>query len=567
MLKSEIIKEVSRVLGKKEEEIESLIEVPPDQKLGDFALPCFVLAKEMRKNPVELAKDLENKLKMRIKSFKEVKAIGPYLNFFIDKLKFNEYIIEQISKKREKYSVNTSGKGKTLLIEYSAPNSNKPLHIGHLRNETLGMALINLFERNSYKVVKTNLINDRGIHICKVILDYLKWAKGKKPDKKSDHFIGDLYVMYSKNETPELEKYTQEILRKWEIEDKKVRGIWKKLNSWAINGIKETYKEFGSKFDYIFYESQFYNKAKPIIEEGLEKGIFFKDDTGTIFVNLEPELPNKVILRSDGTSIYITNDLALTDYKFKRFKPDILLWCVGSEQNLYFKQLFKIFEKLGYELAPRCEHFSYGMVNLPTGKMKSREGNVIDADDIIEELKTLAKRETKAKGKVKGKDIKKVAKLVALGAIKFYLSKSEASKDILFEANKAVSFDGETGPYIQYACARINSILKKAKSSVNRALNSKVNYPLLKEDSEFNLVKELSRYPEIIEKAMNERKPHIVANYVYQLAQTFNDFYLACQCITEDKKLTGARLKLIAAAYIVLKDGLNVLGIEAPENM
>ena len=567
MFKNEIVEVVSRILGKKKEEIESLIEVPPDQKLGDFALPCFVFAKEIRKSPLEIAKDLENKVKMRVKFFKEVKTTGPYLNFFIDENKFTEYIIDNIANKKEKYSVNKSGRGKKILIEYSQPNPNKPMHIGHLRNDTLGMALVNLFERNSYKVVKTNLINDRGIHICKVMLAYQKWAKGKKPNKKPDHFIGDLYVLYSKNETSELEKETQDLLKKWEEKDKKTTALWKKLNSWAIKGIKETYKEFGSKFDYIFYESQFYDKAKQLIKAGLEMGVFFKDDTGAIFANLEPELPNKVVLRGDGTSVYMTNDLALTEYKFNRFKPDKLIWCVASEQNLYFKQLFKVFEKLEHPLYPLCEHFPYGMVNLPSGKMKSREGTVIDADDILKELRLLAEKETRLKGKVKESDIKKISRLIALGAIKFYLSKAEANKDILFEADKAVSFDGETGPYIQYSCTRINSILKKGKTSRNRALSKKIDYSLLKEEREFALIKGLSLYPEIIEKATGERKPHIVSNYVYQLAQTFNNFYVSCQCITDNKKLTEARLKLIAATLVVLKDGLNVLGIEAPENM
>ncbi|MBI2673116.1 arginine--tRNA ligase [Candidatus Woesearchaeota archaeon] len=283
MFKNEIIKVVSEVLGRESKEIESLIEVPPDPKLGDFALPCFTFAKELKKSPVEVAKELENKLKVRVKFFKEIKATGPYLNFFINEVKFTEHTLKEIETKKEKYAFNTSGKGKVVLIEYSSPNSNKPLHIGHLRNETLGMTLINLFERNSYKVVKANLINDRGIHICKVMLAYLKWAKGKDPDKKPDHFIGDLYVMYSKNETPEIEKEAHLLLKKWEDKDKPVRKLWKKLNSWAIKGIKETYKEFGSKFDYIFYESQFYDKSKKLIEEGIEKGIFFKDNTGAIF--------------------------------------------------------------------------------------------------------------------------------------------------------------------------------------------------------------------------------------------------------------------------------------------
>ncbi|MBI2673117.1 arginine--tRNA ligase [Candidatus Woesearchaeota archaeon] len=263
----------------------------------------------------------------------------------------------------------------------------------------------------------------------------------------------------------------------------------------------------------------------------------------------------------------MTNDLPFTEYKFEKFKPDLIIWCVGSEQNLYFKQLFKVFEKLGHPLAQRCVHFSYGMVNLPSGKMKSREGNVIDADDLIDELKVLAEKETREKKKVKEKEVKKIARLIALGAIKFYLSKSEAAKDILFESDKAVSFDGETGPYIQYSYTRIISILKKGKSSVKKALSKKIDYNLLGDKKEFALAKELSIYPEIIKKAAKELKPHIVSNYIYQLAQTFNDFYHTCQCVGSDKKLTDARLKLIAATSIVLKDGLKVLGIEAPENM
>ncbi len=528
------------------------LELPP-KGIADFALPCFSFSK----NPVEEAKKLAEKFSKKIGKnslIKEIKAQGPYVNFYVNNKVLASSVIKEILK-NERYG---SGKNKgRVMVEYSAPNSNKPLHIGHLRNDSIGMSISRILEYSGFKVIKANLINDRGIHICKVMVAYEKWD-GKKHGK-GDKFVGNLYVMFEKNKTPSLEEKAKEFLKKWEQGDKKTRALWKKLNSMAIKGIKQTYKKFGSEFDVWFFESEFYNKVEPIIQLGLKKGIFKRiGEKGIIAVLEKYGLPNKIVIREDGTSVYIANDLALTKHKFEKFKLDKSIWCVAYEQNLYFKQLFKIFELLGFKWAEKCHHLSYGLVNLPSGRLKSREGNVVDADDLIDEMTKLALKEIKKRYKnLSKKECDKRAKEIALASIKFFFLKNEPLKDMLFDPEKAISFEGNTGPYLQYTYARAKSILRKSdkKALIKGELN----------ENEFEIIKKLSLFPLIVKRSAENLKPNYLVNYLLELAMMFNEYYHSTKVIGSPNE--EIRLSLIQCIANVIKKGLWLLGINVLEEM
>ena len=474
MFKEEIAKLLAKELKElktKPEQIKQQLEIPP-LELGDYAFPCFQLAKRLKQNPIEIAKSLAAKTRPT-KNIEKITAVNGYVNFFIKKELFAQKVVSEILSKKEKFGSSHSGKGERVMIEYSAPNTNKPLHLGHLRNDSIGMAISNILAFTGYKTIKANLLNDRGIHISKVQLAYQKFRLKQQKGEKPDHFIGRLYVEFEKRAkgNEKLADEAKHLLKKWEEKDNATLQTWKKLNELAISGMKETYKKFGSQFDVWFKESEFYDKAQPIINEGLKKNIFERAHTGAIIAKLEPELPNKTILRADGTSIYITNDLALTKHRFEKYKLQRAIWVVASEQNLYFQQLFKIFKLLGFKWADKCKHLSYGLVLLESGKMKSREGTVIDADDLISEIEQLAKKEIQKRIKegtieaVSKAEFEKRAEAIALAAIKFYLLKIEPVKDILFVPEKAISFEGETGAYVQYAHTRAASILRKAEKA------------------------------------------------------------------------------------------------------
>ncbi len=537
--------------------IDVKLERPPKGIEADLALPCFALATGRKKNPNDIAKELAEKMKPH-GLIKEIRAEGPYVNFYADWNKIgNEILVDILSGNYGK----GSPKKEKIMVEYSSPNSNKPLHIGHLRNDSIGMAMSNILEFSGYGVVRANLINDRGVHICQAMLAYKKWGKGKLAKAKPDHFVGDFYVLYHQKlkEHPELKDDVQKMLVKWESGDKATRVLWMKINNWAISGFKETYKLFGSRFDVFFLESQFYDKAKKILEEGLEKGVFYKNDKGALVAALKSHgLPDKIVLREDRTSIYITNDLALTKHKFEKYNISRAIWVVASEQNLYFKQLFAIFKKLGYKFADDCFHLSYGLVNLPEGKMKSREGKVVDADELIEQVKELALHEVNKRYKLPKKESGERAMKIALAAIKYYLISLEPVKDIMFMPEKAVSFEGDTGPYLQYTYARARSILRKS--------GRKIAFKEIElEDKEISIAKHLSQYPWIVKKCAHELKPHYLANYLFELATVFNEFYHASKVIgTEREK---ELLTLVAAAAEVLKSGLSLLGIDVLEEM
>lgn len=559
-LREEAVKLLREATKLKGEEIESLLEKPPENIGADVAFPCFVLAKKLRKNPAEIAKDISGKIKAKA-PFREVSFYGPYVNFFGDWEKLSGKLMKEVIRKDAKYGSSPPMKEK-VMVEYSAPNTNKPLHLGHLRNDAIGMSVSNILASSGRKVVRANLYSNRGAHICKSMLAYQKWGKGKKPDIKPDHFVGKFYVMFEQKKNDDMEKGIRGMLIKWEENDKETRALWKKMDTWAVEGFHETYKRFGSVFDTEFRESDFYDKAKPVIEKGLRKGVFVKDRDGSIIADLEKDgLSKKVVMRADGTSIYLTNDLALTKHKFERFSLDRALWVVGSEQNLYFQQLFRIMEKLGFPWANGCHHLTFGLVYLPEGKMKSREGKVVDADNIIDEMISLAAKEVSKREKLPGKELAERSRMIGLGALKYFLLKMDTVKDIHFDPNETISFEGDTGPYIQYSHARACSILRKVKPP------REFDASLLKDKHELGLIKKISELPDAVNIAARDLKPHYMTTYAFELATKFNEFYQHVPVIASEPKARPARIALVEAARISLRNALALLNIEAPEKM
>lgn len=565
--------ELAKVLGKGEEEIGKHIEVPKSKELGDFAFPCFMLAKEMRKSPAEIAGEISAKIS-KPKGIREIRVSGPYLNFFVNEENFAKEIIAKVIDEGRDYGKGSSLKKKKIMVEYSAPNTNKPLHVGHLRNDSTGMAIIRILEANGADVVKADLFSDRGAHICKSMIAYQKWGEGKTPEKekiKGDQFAGKYYVMFCEEaeKNPDLEKEALEMLAKWEGGDKEVRALWKKMDGWATNGFKETYKNFGSEFDVVFRESDFYGKAKPFIDEGLKKGIFEETENGTIAKLEAYGLPDKTILRKDGTSIYMTADMPLTRHKFEKYKIDEAIWVVGSEQKLYFEQLFKILELLGYDWAKKCRHLSYEMIYLPEGKLKSREGRVVDADELIGKAEKAALDEIEKRYPKLGKKEKEErAKAIGLSAIKFFMLRIDPNKTMLFETEKAVSFEGETGPYVQYSYARAKSILRKAKAEKKiKEIAKKADFGKLNSNEEKELVSLVNNFGAVSEEAARKLAPDKVCQYLIELCLKFNSFYHSHPVIGEEKGLEEARLALVYAVAQTIKNGLHLLNIEVLEEM
>ncbi|MDO8642064.1 MAG: arginine--tRNA ligase [Candidatus Woesearchaeota archaeon] len=573
---------------------ESLIEIPPDDALGDYAYPCFMLAKELKKSPVKIAEEFAKKLTPEA-PFKKIEAAGPYINFFFDPAALACLTLAKIHDEKEEYGKEPSLKEKTIMVEYPSPNTNKPLHLGHVRNIVLGSSVARILKFQGHTVIQANLNNDRGIHICKSMLAYQKWGGNAQPNIKSDHFVGKFYVDYCQREKehPELEQEAQEMLRKWEAGDKHTRELWKLMSAWAYSGFEDTYEKLGVNFDKYYYESDFYDKGKEIVLEnvfdGVEKGIFKKDETGAIYADLQKQgLGKKILLRPDGTSIYITQDLYLAKLKFDDQKLDQSIYVVAHEQDHHFKVLFSLLGLLKYP-AEKCHHLSYGMVNLPSGRMKSREGTVVDADDIIANMHDLAAVEIRKRfSDLSDDEINDRAKKIGIAALKFFLAKIDPAKDMLFDPNESISFEGETGPYVQYAHARIYSIIKKfmeqneplfdalRKNTPHHDRDSlldsffeanHVKSSMLTQGQEKKIVKLLYQFPDIIFESAEKLKPNLVANYLIALAQAFNEFYHACPILMAEKDQRNARLFLAHCVRHVLKTGLALLGIEAPEEM
>lgn len=561
----EFKKEIIKLVSKKYVISDSMLETPPDDQLGDFALPCFSIAKEAKKDPKKIAEEIAKAVK-ESELVKEVRAAGPYVNFFVKKEKLAELILPNVLKLKNDYGKSLIGKDKKIMVEFSGPNTNKPQHLGHIRNNLLGVSFSNILESAGHKVIRINWINDRGIHVCKSMLAYKKWGEGKEPDVKPDHFVGDFYVLYNTKaqKNPELEKEAQEMLRKYEAGDKETLALWRKMNNWVYKGFNETYERLGIRFDNTYYESDVYEKGKKRIMEAVEKGLLKKTDDSAIYASLEEfNIPNKIIIRADGTALYIVSDIQSAKVRFDEYKMDKLIYVVASEQNTYFQQLFKIFEILGYDFAGKCEHMSYGMVYLPEGKMKSREGIVVDADAIMDEVIELSRKELKERYKdLNDAEIEARSKAIGLGALKFFILKHDHVKDMNYNPKESISFEGETGPYVQYAYARISSILDKFGRNVEKA-----DYSLLKEEAEKKLIKLVADFPNVVEESARNTRPSLVARYLLELTHAFNEFYEKCWVLVDNEELKKARILLSICVKQVLKNGLGLLGIECLEKM
>jgi arginyl-tRNA synthetase len=547
---------------------EIILEKPKEgETFGDYAFPCFPLARTYKKNPVEIAKDLKNKLdKLKIKEIEKIEPVSGYLNFFINKEVLIETLLDDIQK-----PIKFKDK-ETVLVESPGPNTNKPLHVGHIRNLFIGDSIARIFELTGNKVKRVDVVNDRGIHICKSMLAYQKWGKNNTPSrakKKSDHFVGDYYVLFSKkaSEKPELEQEAQEMLKKWEAGDKEILALWKKMNKWTLDGMQETYKLLGFKHDKQYFESQTYKQGREIVLEGVKKGLFKKNDDGSVSIDLG-ELGEKTLLRADGTTVYITQDLYMIEARYEDYKFDKMFYVVASEQNFHFQVLFKILEILGKKWAKNCFHISYGMVNLPSGKIKSREGTTADADDLIQELREDAKSELKKRYKLSEKELASRSLAIALAALKFALLKVDIKKDMTFNKQEALDFEGFSGPYLQYSYARASSILEKVKKAKSKdKKNSKTSFKDL-EEAEISFVKKLSEFQNVIERAKKEIKPDLIALYSYELAQVFNNFYHNCPVMqVEDESIKSRRIEIVQAFKSVISICLGLIGIEALEEM
>jgi len=556
--KKEIIKLLVKETKLPENEIASLLTIPPDPKLGNYAFPGFKLGK----NPVEEVKKLKQQIKLP-KFLSGLQAVGPYLNFYLK----NSILAEETLSKIDKNYGTGEGK-KNILIEYCGPNTNKPLHLGHIRNMALGKAMCNILSFQGNKVHPVNIVNDRGIHICQSMIAYQKWGKEKNPDKKPDHFVGDYYVMFSQKakEDESLKKEAQKVLLKWEQKEPDIRKLWKKMNGWVLEGFQETYQRFGVKFEKEYFESEMYEKGKELVQNS---NVFVKDEEGNLVVKLEEYgMPNKIVLRADGTSVYMTQDLYVAEKRYLDYKFNQMIYVVANEQNNHFQQLFKILELLKKPYAKSLHHLSYGLVHLPSGRMKSREGTVIDADDLMDEISGLAEKEVRKRyQKLSEKEIKERAEFISLGAIKFFMLRTDSNRDIIFNPEESLSFEGETGPYLQYTHARACSILRKAQKEHKLKVSKKVNFESFGLQEELAVIRLLYGFPEIVAKSAETYKLHHLAQYLISLAQAFNEFYHKCPVISEQEHQMKARLLLVDSTRQVLDTGLGLLGIKALEEM
>ena len=579
---------VHKESGFDKSKILEIIEVPPNSELGDYSMPCFIFAKELKKSPQNIALELKDKLtKINIsedhKNFELINNVGAYLNFFVNKRAYSKNVLHKVY--TEKYSYGSKpNTGKVVLIESPSPNTNKPLHIGHLRNMLLGQSIYNILKFIGKDPHIVNVVNDRGVHICKSMLAYEKFGMNETPEiahKKSDHFVGDYYVKYGQLEkdNPNIEKEVQEMLIKWENNDPQIRALWAKMNSWAIKGFRETFKSLDFNIDKDYFESELYLHGKDIILKGLKEGIFEKDETLAVIANFENiGLGKKILLRANGTSIYITQDIYMAKKRFEEYNFEEMIYIVGNEQEYHFKILFEIFKKLGWKFGDKCYHFSYGMIELPEGKLKSREGKVIDTDNLLIEVKNICIDELKKRYENLTEDELNVrSQIISMSAIRFFFLKFDPLRNFVYNPKESLSFDGETGPYIEYSYARINSIFRKLKDKENidikdtEELNKyfqNINIELLSEKNEFEIVKTMDKFPTVVIDAAKSFKPSMITHYLLELAQQFNEFYHSNQILSlEDKELIRVRIYLIYNIQIILKIGLNLLHIQEIDEM
>ncbi len=547
---------------------------PPSLEMGDLAFPMFPLAKSFRTAPAKIAQEVQIQLgKMQCPWIASSTAAGPYVNVYLARTEYGKLVAREIAASPETYGCSLQYANTKMMIEFSCPNTNKPLHLGHLRNNALGSCMARLYAAAGAEVERVNLINDRGVHICKSMLAYQKFGNGESPQstgKKSDHFVGDYYVRFAQwaKEDESAEQQAADMLQRWEDGDPDVLELWKTMNGWAIDGINQTYEKTGIEFDRVYYESQTYLSGKKEILEGLERGIFYKSENGAIMVDLaEIGLDTKVLLRSDGTSLYLTQDIGTAIARHKDWPFDAMIYVVGSEQQYHFRVLFHVLQLLGYSWARNLEHLSYGMVNLPDGKMKSREGTVVDADDLLEQLTQMALQELKDREReeeVRG--AQETAHAIALGALHYYLVNVTPTKDMVFDPSASLSFTGNTGPYLQYVGARISSMMRKAgfqPQSIERT-----DFEKLELDIEWNLIRDIGNFPRIVARAAESSAPSELANYLFELGKTFSRYYHDTPIFQGvDESIASARLSLCWCILVVFRQSFQLLGIPFLERM
>ena len=569
---------------------------------GNLTLVVFPFVKAARKSPEQTAQEIGEYLVQNCEAISKYNVVKGFLNLSIAESAWLS-LLQAIDQDDNYGKKSVDENSDLVMIEYSSPNTNKPLHLGHVRNNLLGWSLAQIMEANGNKVVKTNIVNDRGIHICKSMLAWLKYGNGETPEssgKKGDHLIGDYYVAFDKHYREEVKelvaqgmdeekakqeapliKEAHEMLVKWEQNDPEVRALWEKMNNWVYAGFDETYKKMGVGFDKIYYESQTYLKGKAKVEEGLTKGLFERHDDGSVWADLTNEgLDQKLLLRSDGTSVYMTQDIGTAEMRFQDYPIDKMIYVVGNEQNYHFQVLSILLDRLGFKWGKELVHFSYGMVELPNGKMKSREGTVVDADDLMELMVEDAYKTSMELGKfddMTEEERREIARIVGMGALKYFILKVDARKNMLFNPEESIDFNGNTGPFIQYTYARIRSILRKEESGKRKEITSTANeqqniplstfnFPL--STKEIELIQKMSEFGAAVEQAGKDYSPSGIANYCYELTKVFNQFYHDFSILNEpDEQKKAVRLMLAKNVAKIIKSGMGLLGIEVPERM
>ena len=558
---------------------------------GDVTVVTFAFSKAAHKSPDAIGQEIGEYLKNNAKEVSDFNVIKGFLNISVAKTQWID-TLNKINKDDNFGIKSVEDNAPLVMIEYSSPNTNKPLHLGHVRNNLLGYSLSKIMTANGNKVVKTNIVNDRGIHICKSMLAWQKWGENITPEaagKKGDHLVGDFYVLFdkkykeqvnelmakgeseeeAKKNTP-LIKEAQEMLRKWEAGDKEVRELWSMMNQWVYQGFDESYKRLGVAFDKIYYESDTYLVGKQKVEEGLAKGEFYKREDGSVWANLEKDgLDEKLLLRSDGTSVYMTQDIGTATLRFKEFPIDQMIYVVGNEQNYHFQVLSILLDRLGFKWGKSLVHFSYGMVELPNGKMKSREGTVVDADDLMDDMVATAKemgKDRETEGATEA-ELNEIARIVGLGALKYFILKVDPKKNMLFNPQESIDFNGNTGPFIQYTHARIKSVLRKAAAE-GIVLPEQLDNSIETNEKETQLIQLLASYPNVVAQAGQEFSPSIIANYAYELSKEFNQFYHDYSFLKEENPVIR-QMRLVLAANVAktIRSAMSLLGIEVPERM
>jgi arginyl-tRNA synthetase len=557
---------------------------------GNLTIVVFPWVKAARKAPAAVATEIGNWLVANEPAVNRFNAVQGFLNIVIEPTYWNS-VLEQIAADDNFGFKQATDDSQLVMVEYSSPNTNKPLHLGHVRNNLLGYSLSQILKACGYKVVKTNIVNDRGIHICKSMLAWQKWGNGATPEstgKKGDHLIGDFYVLFDKHYREELKQLQEsgmteeeakaksplmaearEMLVKWENKDPEVRGLWAKMNQWVYDGFDVTYKRMGVDFDKIYYESETYLEGKEKVMEGLEKGIMYRKEDGSVWADLtDAGLDNKLLLRSDGTSVYMTQDIGTAKLRFRDFPIDKMIYVVGNEQNYHFQVLSLLLDRLGFKWGKDLVHFSYGMVELPEGKMKSREGTVVDADDLMEEMVNNAAEVSASLGKTDGltaEEVAEIAETVGMGALKYFLLKVDPRKNMMFNPAESIDFNGNTGPFIQYTYARIRSVLRKAAEQGFAVGDYSAVEP---NEKEIALIQTLSDFPSTVEEAGRNYSPALIANYTYELVKQYNQFYHDYSILKEENEaVRSLRLALCGCVARTVKMAMSLLGINVPERM